>query len=111
MHQFYFYKYPDECDKLVTLKEVESVAEFAKNLMCYLEENYDLNIPLESTPDCCCGCCKYFSKTPTHGSSTVGDCLKKENMVWCPPDRYNGIHKTHKIVFDNNVCEFFEKNK
>lgn len=90
-------------------KEVESVEEFAKHLMCYLEENYDLNIPLESTPDCCCGCCKYFSKTPTHGSSTVGDCLKKENMVLCPPDRYNGIHKTHKIVFDNNVCEFFEK--
>ena len=25
--EFYFYKYPDECDKLVTLKEVESVAQ------------------------------------------------------------------------------------
>ncbi len=39
-------------------KEVESVAEFSNHLMCYLEENYDLNIPLESAPDRCCGSCK-----------------------------------------------------
>jgi hypothetical protein len=89
--------------------EVESVAEFAKNLMCYLEENYDLSIPLESTPDRFCGRCKYFSESPTHGSLTVGECLKKENMVWCPPDRYRGKHKSYKTVSDDDVCEYFEK--
>ena len=90
-------------------KEVESVAEFANNLMCYLEENYDLNIPLESTPDCCCGSCKYFSAIPTHGSLTVGECLKKENMVWCSPNRYSGRHKDYKTISDDDVCELFEK--
>ena len=90
-------------------KEVESVAEFAKHLMCYLEENYDLRIPLESTPACCCGKCKYFSETPTHGSLILGECLKKENMVWCPPDRYRGRHKDYKTVSDDDVCEYFEK--
>lgn len=92
-------------------KEVESVAEFANNLMCYLEENYDTNIPLESSSERNCLLCKYFSETPTHGSGIMGDCLKKENMVWCPPDRYNGRHKRYKIVHDDDVCEYFENEK
>ena len=90
-------------------KEVESVEEFAKHLMCYLEENYDLTIPMESSTKRNCFLCKHFSETPTHGSMIIGECLKKENMIWCPPDRYNGIHKTYKIVSDNDVCEYFEK--
>lgn len=90
-------------------KEVESVAEFANNLMSYLEENYDLRIPLESTPDCCCGSCKYFSAIPIHGSLKVGECLKKENMVWCSPNRYSGRHTDYKTVSDDDVCELFEK--
>jgi hypothetical protein len=77
--------------------------------MSYLEENYELNIPLESTHNCCCFLCKHFSETPTHGSVILGECLKKENMVWYPADRYNGRHKTYKIVSDDDVCEYFEK--
>ena len=104
-----------KCFKLVCgagnedAKEVESVAEFAKHLMRYLEENYDLTIPMESSTKRNCFLCKYFSETPTHGSMIIGECLKKENMIWCPPDRYNGAHKTYKIVSDNDVCEYFEK--
>lgn len=90
-------------------KEVESVAEFAKHLMCYLEENYDLNIPLESKPDRCCGSCKYFYETPTHGSLTVGYCLKKENFVWYQADRYSGRYKSYKTVSEDGICNFFEK--
>ena len=90
-------------------KEVESVAEFAKHLMCYLEENYDLNVPLESTHERCCGNCKYFFETPTHGSLIIGECLKKENMVLNPPNRYSGEHKSYKTTSEDGLCEFFEK--
>ena len=92
-----------------TAKEVESVAEFAKHLMCYLEENYNLTIPMESSTERKCFLCKYFSAIPTHGSLTVGECLKKENMVWCSPNRYRGRHKDYKTVSDDDVCEYFEK--
>lgn len=92
-------------------KEVESVEEFAKHLMCYLEENYNLNIPMESSSERNCFLCKHFSETHTHGSMMIGECLKKENMVLCPPDRYNGIHKTYKTVSDDDVCEYFEKEE
>ena len=90
-------------------KEVESVEEFAKHLMCYLEENYNLTIPMESSTERNCFLCKHFSETPTHGSMIIGECLKKENMIWCPPDRYNGRYKTYKIVSADDVCEYFEK--
>ena len=90
-------------------KEVESVAEFAKHLMCYLEENYDTNIPLESSSERKCLLCKYFSESPMHGSIVMGECLKKENMVWFSPTRYNGIHKDYKTVSEDDICEFFEK--
>ena len=92
-------------------KEVESVEEFAKHLMCYIEENYNLTIPMESSTERNCFLCKHFSETPTHGSMIIGECLKKENMVWCPPDRYNGRHKTYKIVSSDDVCEYFEKEE
>lgn len=92
-------------------KEVESVEECAKHLMSYLEENYDLTIPMESSTERNCFLCKHFSETHIHGSGAIGDCLKKENMVWCPPDRYRGKHKSYKIVSDDDVCEFFEKEE
>ena len=92
-----------------TAKEVESVEEFAKHLMCYLEDNYDLTIPMESSSERNCYLCKHFSETPTHGSAIIGDCLKKENMVWYPADRYKGRHKGYKTVSDDDVCEYFEK--
>ena len=78
-------------------KEVESVAEFAKHLMCYLEENYEFNIPLESTPDRCCGRCKNFKVYPTHGSLDLGYCTLKSN--------------NEKIVNEDGLCEQFEKEE
>lgn len=92
-------------------KEVESVAEFAKHLMCYLEENYDTDIPLESSSERNCFLCKHFSELPSHGSVVMGECRKKENMVCCPPTRYDGRHKEFKIVSDDDVCKFFEEKK
>ena len=77
--------------------------------MEYIEKNYDLSIPMESSLDRNCFLCRYFSETPTHGSLTVGKCLKKENMVWYPPDRYSGKHKGYKTVSDDDVCEYFEQ--
>lgn len=88
--------------------EVENAEHFAESLMNYIKQNYDTNIPLESSSERNCLLCKYFSETPTHGSGIMGDCLKKENMVWCPPDRYSGRHKRYKIVHDDDVCKFFE---
>ena len=78
-------------------KEVESVAEFAEHLMGYLEENYGLSIPLESTPDCCCGRCKNFKVYPTHGSLDLGYCTLKSN--------------NEKIVNEDGLCEQFEKEE
>ena len=92
-------------------KEVESVEEFAKHLMSYIEENYSLTIPMESSTERNCFLCKYFSETPTHGSMIIGECLKKENMVWCAADRYRGRHKDYKTVSDDDVCEYFEKRR
>ena len=92
-----------------TPHEVENAEHFAESLMNYIKQNYDTNIPLESEPDKCCGICKYFSESPMHGSIVMGECLKKENMVWFSPTRYNGIHKDYKTVSEDDICEFFEK--
>lgn len=94
-----------------TPHEVENAEHFAESLISYIKQNYDTNIPLESSSERKCLLCKYFSETPTHGSGIMGDCLKKENMVWCPPDRYRGRHKRYKIVHDDDVCKFFENEK
>lgn len=94
-----------------TPHEVENAEHFAESLMTYIKKNYDTNIPLESEPNKCCGVCKYFSETPMHGSLVMGDCLKKENMVWCSPTRYHGRHKGYKTVSYDDVCKHFEKEK
>ena len=91
--------------------EVENTEHFAESLMSYIKKNYNTNIPLKSEPDKCCGVCKYFSKFPYHGSTVIGDCLKKENMVWCSPTRYDRRSKEYKTVFDDDVCELFENEK
>lgn len=94
-----------------TPHEVENAEHFAESLIQYIKQKYDTNIPLESEPNKCCGVCKYFSETPMHGSLVMGDCLKKENMVWCSPNRYDGRHKEYKTVSYDDVCKFFENEK
>ena len=91
--------------------EVDSAEHYAQLLMEYIEKNYNLSIPMESSLERNCFLCKHFSETPTHGSLIVGECLKKENMVWRPADRYRGRHKDYKTVSNDDVCEYFEKNK
>lgn len=86
--------------------EVDSPEHYAQLLMEYIEKNYNLTIPMESSLGRNCFLCKHFSATSTYGSLTVGNCLKKENMIWWTP---NGRHKTYKIVSDNHVCEYFEQ--
>ena len=87
------------------------VGKTAKEVKEYIEKNYKLTVPMESSLGRNCFLCKHFSETPTHGSVILGECLKKENMVWHPADRYNGSCKTYKIVSDDDLCEYFEKNK
>jgi hypothetical protein len=89
--------------------EVDSPEHYAQLLMEYIEKNYNLTIPMESTLDRNCFLCRYFSETPTHGSLITGECLKKENMVWYPADRYSGRHKSYKTVSDDDLCEYFEQ--
>lgn len=91
--------------------EVDSAEHYAQLLMEYIEKNYNLTIPMESSLERNCFLCKYFSETPTHGSLIVGECLKKENMVWYPANRYSGRHKGYKTVSDNDICEYFEKEE
>lgn len=69
----------------------------------------DTNIPLESSSKRNCFHCNYFSEIQCHGSRVIGECLKKENMVWCPPTRYHGIHKDYKTVFEDDICQHFEQ--
>ena len=94
-----------------TPHEVENAEHFAESLMSYIKKNYDTNIPLESSSERNCFLCKYFSEFPCHGSTVIGDCLKKENMVWCSPTRYNGKRKEYKTVSEDDVCKFFENEK
>lgn len=89
--------------------EVDSAEHYAQLLMNYIENNYDLSIPMESALDRNCLLCKYFSETPTHGSGIMGECLKKENMVWYPADRYSGRHKGYKTVSEDDICKHFEQ--
>lgn len=91
--------------------EVDSAEHYAQLLMNYIENNYDLSIPMESSLGRNCFLCKHFSKFPSHGSTVMGECRKKENMVWCSPTRYDGRRKEYKIVSDDDVCKFFEKEK
>jgi hypothetical protein len=79
--------------------------------MEYIEKNYDVTIPMESSLGRNCFLCRYFSETPTHGSLIVGECLKKENMVLYPGDRYRGRYKGYKTVSDDDVCEYFEQKR
>lgn len=89
--------------------EVDSPEHYAQLLMGYIEKNYTLTIPMESSLKRNCFLCKHFSATPTHGSLTVGKCLKEENMVWCAADRYSGRHKGYKTVSEDDICEYFEQ--
>lgn len=89
--------------------EVDSAEHYAQLLMEYIENNYDLSIPMESSLDRNCLFCKYFCVFPSHGSTVIGTCLKKENMVWCSPNRYNGRHKEYKTVSEDDICKHFEQ--
>ena len=89
--------------------EVDSVEDYAQLLMNYIENNYDLSISMESPMELNCFHCKYFSETSSYGSEIIGECRKKENMVWYPPTRYYEGHKDYKTVSDDDVCQFFEK--
>lgn len=91
--------------------EVENAEHFAESLMIYIKQKYDTSIPLESSSERNCFLCKYFSEFPCHGSTVIGYCFKKENMVWCSPNRYDGRHKEYKTVSEDDVCKFFEKEK
>lgn len=87
--------------------EVDSVEQFAAFLMHYIRMNYNTNIPLESKPDRCCGCCKNFRVYPIHGSHQIGHCYKKANMV----EKGFKTGYFDRVVEEDGLCELFEKNE
>ena len=96
-------------DVLKTLKVTrQTICRCVKETLVKVTKN-DTNIPLDGSLERKCFLCKYFSEFQCHGSRLIGECLKKENMVWCPPTRYHGRHKDYKTVFEDDICQHFER--
>ena len=77
---------------------VESAEEYAEKLLSWIEDKFDTNLKLESSPDFCCRVCKYFIHEGGYGLYDWGFC-KHPNQLY------------EDIVDDDNVCEFFESEK